>query len=249
MGRLALLAGTGLIGVDVPDAEPTSVGTSRGTVRLLDAGTHVLLQRHGTQRYRPPHLIDHAANLAALTALGCDRILAVSSVGGLRPELPVGTFLCPHDFIALQLGVTAFDDERGHQVPGFAPRWRERVLAAWKEAAAVPLRDGGVYWQAIGPRLETPAEVRMIAVHADVVGMTVASECVLACEAGVDYAAVCVVDNAASGTGGETGPDGSEGVPPAPSGPLTMEEVRAGVAANRPALLDALAAVLPRLAE
>ena len=43
----------------------------------------------------------------------------------------------------------------------------------------MPLHDGGVYWQVIGPRLETVAEIRLFAQHADVVGMTMASECVV----------------------------------------------------------------------
>ena len=64
--------------------------------------------------------------------------------------------------------------------------------------------DGGVYWQTNGPRFETPAEVRMLAAHADVVGMTVASECVAANQLGLEYAAVCVVDNLANGIGVET---------------------------------------------
>ena len=67
-------------------------------------------------------------------------------------------------------------------MPGFDEPWRRRVLAA---LAGERVRDGGVYWQANGPRLETPAEVRIIAQHADVVGMTVAGECVVAGELGL----------------------------------------------------------------
>jgi 5'-methylthioadenosine phosphorylase len=73
------------------------------------------------------------------------------------------------------------------------------VIAAWGRAVEAPLVEGGVYWQAIGPRFETPAEIRMIAPHADVIGMTIASECILAGEMGIPYAVVCVVDNLANG--------------------------------------------------
>ena len=236
MGRLAVIGGTGLLHVDVP-GETRSVGTGRGEIEVVDAGDHVYLQRHGGHRYRPPHLIDHAANMAALAEAGCDRVLALSSVGSLRRELGVGAHLCPDDFISLAPGPTGLDGERGHLVPGFSPAWRERVLAAWPGNGAPP-RDGGVYWQSPGPRLETPAEVGLIATHADVVGMTVASECVLANETGLDYAAVCVVDNLANGIEGEAGP----------TGPLSMDDVMAGVAANRPALLGALSRAVPELA-
>jgi purine nucleoside phosphorylase len=63
--------------------------------------------------------------------------------------------------------------------------------------------------------------------------MTVASECILTSEVGLAYAAVCVVDNLANGLGGA---------------PLTLDEFRAGVAANRDRLIADLDALLPRLA-
>src|SRR5439155_9144668 len=169
-------------------------------------------------RFRPAHLVDHEANLRALVELGCDRAVAFSSVGGLRRELAVGTFLAPDDFIALHTSVSTFDDARGHRVPSFDPDWRAHVVAQW--CAAVPsiaLLDGGTYWQTFGPRFETPAEIRFIAQFADVVGMTVASECVLAGELGLAYAAVCVVDNLANGVAARQ---------------LTIDEFHAGRAAN-----------------
>jgi len=86
-------------------------------------------------------------------------------------------------------------------VLGFDPDWRRQVVAAWSKASSTPVRVGGVYAQTRGPRFETPAEVRVLAEHADVVGMTVASECFLAAEAGLAYAAVCRVDNLANGLG------------------------------------------------
>ena len=197
----------------------------------LDAGDAVLIPRHG-DAYVQPHRIDHAANMRRLIDAGCDRVLALGSVGGLRRELGVGTFLCPHDFIALHAGRSAFDDRRSHRVPGFDPAWRRRVLEAWPEAVEDELRDGGVYWESIGPRFETPAEIRLIAQHADVIGMTIASECVVAGELGLAYAAVCIVDNLANGVGDRE---------------LTIEEFHAGRARNRERLGGAVTAVVPLL--
>ena len=73
------------------------------------------------------------------------------------------------------------------------------MVEAWGAEDGEKAGDGGVYWQTIGPRFETPAEIRMIAPHADLVGMTIASECVIAGELGLEYAAICVVDNLANG--------------------------------------------------
>ena len=168
-----------------------------------ESGAWVTLQRHGEGDYVLPHLIDHGANMRALAAAGCDRVLAVGSVGGLRRELAPGSFLCPSDFIAFGASASSFQDERAHRVPGFDSGWRRRVVATWEAGGEEALADGGVYWQAPGPRLETAAEIGLISRHADVIGMTVGSECIAAGEHGLAYAAVCLVDNLANGVGGE----------------------------------------------
>jgi 5'-methylthioadenosine phosphorylase len=233
MGRLGLVGGHGFEAMEPwTDADRLEVRTERGEVALLDAGTHLVLARHGLDSYTPAHLVDHARNLAALQKAGCDRVLAICSVGSLHAELDLGTLLCPNDFIALGRVDAAFDDERGHVVPAFDPVWRRLVLEAWPPTAGVPIREAGVYWQNPGPRFETPAEVRLIAGHADVVGMTMGSECVAARQLGLAYAAVCVVDNLANGVG---------------DSPLTSEEYEAGHAANRERLAAALRALIPAL--
>ena len=233
MARLAVVGKQQTLG----EPRGTRVGrTELGDVPvgIMDCGDHVMLYRHGLDEYVPPHRIDHVVHMRALADLGCDRVLAVSSVGALRRELAVGTFVAPDDFIALdQPPVVALEGEGQHVVPGFTPTWREQVIDTWTAGAKSPLVDGGVYWQVNGPRFETPAEVRMIATHADLVGMTVASECVAANQLRLDYAAVCVVGNLANGIG------------PAP---LTPEEYARGQASNQARLLDALHAVIPELA-
>lgn len=222
MGRLGVILGSGTAG---PGGERIA-----GAVERSGA---VVLQRHGAgDAYVLPHRIDHAANLRSLLDAGCDRVLAICSVGSLDAGLGVGSFVCPHDFIALQIAVTTLDDPRGHAMPGFDPAWRGEVLAAWDTSDAGPLRDGGVYWQANGPRFETPAEIGLIAAHADVVGMTMASECIVAGELGLPYAAVCVVDNLANGVAAR---------------PLSPTELERDREVNASRLREALDAVLPGL--
>jgi 5'-methylthioadenosine phosphorylase len=221
MGRLAVILGSNALGP----------GGSEIAAAAAEHGAAVV-QRHGTpDAYVLPHEIDHAANLRPLVEQGCDRVLAVASVGSLRTDLPVGTLVCPDDFIALQIGDSIFDDPRAHTAPGFAKRWRGELLAAWAEGASAPA-DGGVYWQTIGPRFETPAEIRMIAPHADVVGMTIASECVIAGELGLEYAAICIVDNLANGLAEDE---------------LSVAAMEADRLHHATTLRDGLTAVLPRL--
>lgn len=222
MGRLAVILGSNALG---PGGEEiAAAATEHGAA---------IVQRHGGtgEAYALPHQIDYAANLRSLLEQGCDRVLGIGSVGSLSAELPVGSLVCPDDFIALHLGYSVFTDARGHSAPGFALRWRREVIEAWEAGAQAP-RDGGVYWQAIGPRFETPAEVRLIAPHADVVGSTIASECIVARELGLEYAALCVVDNLANGVG---------------PGELSVVELEADRSANASRLRDGLEAVLPRL--
>lgn len=225
MGRLAVILGSNAIGPG--GAEIAATAAAHGAI---------VVQRHGAKGYNLPHRIDHAANLRPLVEAGCDRVLGIGSVGALRAELGVGSLVCPDDFIALQLGLSLFEDARAHSMPGFDRAWRGELLAAWAAAATdgPPPRDGGVYWQTVGPRFETPAEIRLIAAHADLVGMTLASECVVAGELGLPYAGVCVVDNLANGIGAR---------------PLSATELERDRAANVARLRAALDAVLPELAQ
>jgi purine nucleoside phosphorylase len=228
VGELGVILGSNAAGPG--GEEVVTAAEGRGTV---------VLERHGAGgAYVLPHLIDHAGNLSSLTTAGCDRVLAVCSVGSLHSGLSVGSLVCPHDFIALQLTVTSIGDARAHATPGFDDKWRQEVLSAWKasgageSSGAGALRDGGVYWQTNGPRFETPAEIGLMAAHADLVGMTMASECIVAGELGLPYAAVCVVDNLANGITAE---------------PLSVEELERDRAGNAMRLRDALDAVLPEL--
>ena len=232
MPRLAVVAGHTLLGTSfAANAQRAEVPTPYGAVAALDAGSFVYLQRHGLDGYAAPHAIDHGANMAALRELDCDRVLALGSAGSTRPELPVGTFVAPDDFISLRRA-TLFDDAGGHRVPGFDREWRGVLIGAFA-AAGLPLHDGGVYWQSEGPRFETRAEIRLIAQHADLVGMTVASEATIAAELGLRYAVVVGVDNLANGI---------------EAAPLTIEEYEAGKAANRERAQHALAQIVPGLA-
>jgi purine nucleoside phosphorylase len=107
------------------------------------------------------------------------------------------------------------------------------VLDTWHEVTTVALHDGGVYWQVAGPRLETASEVRVFAPHADVLGMTIASECAVAGELGLAYASVCVVDHLTTGVGEH---------------PFTRSGSAVARDANQQTLDKVLAALVPALA-
>jgi purine nucleoside phosphorylase len=203
-------------------------------VEATDGGDIVGIPRHGFDRSIPAHLVDHRSNIRAACELGCNRVLALGSVGSLDKDLKVGMLTCPEDFYAPETAPSFYRDPRGHSVPGFDPEWRDVVISAWASLTKTELEAGGVYAQTIGPRFETPAEVRALAELADMVGMTLAAETVLAGEAVLAYAAVCSVDNLANGISDEA---------------LTVDEYRRGRDKTAQTLAADLEFVLPALAK
>jgi 5'-methylthioadenosine phosphorylase len=203
-------------------------------VEATDGDDIVGIPRHGFDRSIPAHLVDHRANIRAACELGCNRVLALGSVGSLDKDLKVGMLICPEDFYAPETAPSFYRDPRGHSVPGFDPDWRQIVISAWGSLTKTELEVGGVYAQTIGPRFETPAEVRALAEVADMVGMTIAAEAVLAGEAALAYAAVCTVDNLANGVEGKQ---------------LTVDEYRRGRDLTAQTLAADLEFVLPALAK
>jgi 5'-methylthioadenosine phosphorylase len=233
--RLGVVVGSALAAGTLAGETTTrlEISTGWGDAAVLDTGAAIVLARHGLDDFTPAHRVDHHRNMAVLCAAGCDRVLALASVGALR-TWPVGTVLAPFDFFAPATNPTFHEDRLGHSVPGFDEPWRDVVIDTWRAATDTALMDGGVYAQTVGPRFETPAEVRMLGEHADVVGMTVAAECILAREAGLAYAVVATVDNLGNGVAGEQ---------------LTVDDYYVSAAANQARLVADLQKVLPRLAE
>jgi 5'-methylthioadenosine phosphorylase len=173
-------------------------------VELHERDDLVVLMRHGPDGTVPAHLVDHHANVLALHAAGCARVLALGSAGALHGHLGPGTVVAPDDFLALGTYPTFHDTTDGYRMAGIDVRWRARVIEAWRSATITPIVDGGTYAMVRGPRFETRAEIRLLASFADLVGMTWPAECILAGEAGLPYAVVCKVDNLANGVEGHT---------------------------------------------
>jgi len=234
--RLALIYGNSLPEGEEP-IEGKRVRFDAGGVLPVDAidgGDVVAIPRHGFERDIPAHLVDHHANIRGACELGCNRVLALGSAGSLDKDLKVGTLICPEDFYAPDIAPSFYRDPRGHSVPGFDAEWRRVVISAWNSMTNTKLEDGGVYAQTIGPRFETPAEVVALSEVADLVGMTIAAEAVLAGEAALAYAAVCTIDNLANGISDK---------------PLTVSEYRRGRDETAETLSAALEFVLPALAK
>ena len=192
---LGIIGGTSLLFSALPALEKEEVSTPFGTAEIL-SGDIVMLMRH--QHGLPPHRINHRAHLAALAIAGVDRIIAFGSAGSLKPDIRPGSLVIPTDYLSVNATPSIHDHAIEHVRPELSPRLGRDLFRQVPSA-----RFGGVYAQTCGPRIETVAEVNALAQVADVVGMTVASEATLACELGMEFAALCTIDNYANGLGGE----------------------------------------------
>jgi 5'-methylthioadenosine phosphorylase len=192
---LGIIGGTSLLFSALPSLEKRRVSTPFGPAEIL-VGDIVMLMRH--QHGLPPHRINHRAHLAALAIAGVDRIVAFGSSGSLKPGIVPGSLVIPTDYISL----TDIPSIHDHKIEHVRPELSKDL--AHEVSNLVPsARFGGIYVQTRGPRIETVAEVNALGRIADVVGMTVASEATLSCELGMEFAALCTVDNYANGLGEE----------------------------------------------
>ncbi len=201
MKRLGIISGTVPLEEDVVSRfVERTVENEFGFAYPLVSNAAVFIHRHGngTRKHILPHLVNHAANLKALKDLGVEEVYAVNSTGSLKRRLKPGTLVVPDDFIMLERGPTTITAKATH----ITPRMNEDVRVAWLAAAdraGLEAVNGGVYWQTAGPRLETRAEIGLISQFADLVGMTMGSEAIVAQELGLAYASLCSVDNYAHG--------------------------------------------------
>ena len=230
--ELAVIGGTGVYTLgelaDVESQQPvTPYGAPSGPVRIgMYAGKRVaFLARHGEGHSLPPHKINYRANLAALKALGAQRVLALNTVGGIGERFGPRVLACPEQLIDYTWGrVSTLCEDPGTEVlhvdfgDPYTSSLRRDVIAAAKRAG-VAVVDGGCYGATQGPRLETKAEIaRLRRDGCDLVGMTGMPEAGLARELGLDYACLAIIANWAAGAG------------PDPDEVITLQDVLDNVA-------------------
>jgi len=163
------------------------------------------LSRHG-ESHLPPHRVDYRALICAAKRSGARAVISINSVGSMSGH-PPGSIFIPSDFVDFtSCRPNTFFDDRAVHVDMSQP-YCPHLRAALEEAAKAAGRQAeeGVYVCAQGPHLESPAQIRMMRQFGDVVGMTGYPEVVLAREAGLCYASLCVVTNPAAGMAGEGG--------------------------------------------
>lgn len=147
-----------------------------------------------------PHKVNYRANLYALKNLGVQCIVAWGPAGAITHDIAVGDLVVASDLIDMTSlrPKTYFEDSPLgflRQFPVFCPTLRNMVSETLASMRLVH-HIAGTAAVCEGPRLETPAEVRMLGtIGAEIVTHTFVPEMFLAKELQLCYAAVCYVVN------------------------------------------------------
>jgi 5'-methylthioadenosine phosphorylase len=156
------------------------------------------LSRHGKNHTIPPHRVNYRANIWALKDIGVKRIIAACTVGSLREDYKPGDFVIPHQFIdrTKQRADTFYEGGRVCHISTadpFCPELREVLIRAGK-TIGITVHSEGTYICIEGPRFSTRSESKLFRDWgADIIGMTLYPECVLAREAELCYACVAMI--------------------------------------------------------
>lgn len=203
--KIGIIGGSGLYAIDAlqnpewgrvatPWGDPSDdlLFGSIGDVEL------VFLPRHGRGHRIPPSELNFRANIDALKRSGCTDILAISSIGSLREELPPGHFVVVDQFIDRTVarpssffgtGMVAHVSMAEPVCPRLSAFAAEAV-----RAAGGSITKGATYLAMEGPQFSSRAESMLYRQWgADVIGMTAMPEAKLAREAEMPYALIGMV--------------------------------------------------------
>jgi 5'-methylthioadenosine phosphorylase len=203
--EIGIIGGTGLYDPKLlKNVEEVEVNTPYGapsdafTIGEL-AGRHVaFLARHGRKHTIRPTDVNSRANMFAFKKLGVQMVLAVSTVGSLKEEYKPGELAFIDQFIdrTTRREQSFYTQDKVCHISVADPMCPEirKVLISVAKEAKIKAHSTGTYVCIEGPRFSTKAESKMLQMWgADVVGMTLVPECVLAREAELCYATTAMV--------------------------------------------------------
>jgi 5'-methylthioadenosine phosphorylase len=203
--EIGIIGGTGLYDPKLlKNIQEVEVNTPYGapsdafTVGELAGKKVAFLARHGRKHTIRPTDVNSRANMYSFKKLGVQRVLAVSTVGSLKEEYKPGDLAFVDQFIdrTTKREQSFYTQDRVCHISvadPMCPEIRETLIAVAKKAK-INAHQNGTYVCIEGPRFSTKAESRMFQMWgADVVGMTLVPECVLAREAELCYASTAMV--------------------------------------------------------
>jgi len=203
--EIGIIGGTGFYDPNlVKNGKQMKLDTPYGSpsdsivVGELDGRRVAFLPRHGKKHTIRPTDVNSRANIHALKELGVQRILAPSTVGSLRDEYKPGDIVFVDQFIdrTTRREQSFYAGQKVCHVSVAEPTCPElrKVLTTVAKGMKISYHETGTYVCIEGPRFSTKAESKMFRQWgADIVGMTLVPECVLAREAEICYASIATV--------------------------------------------------------
>ena len=178
----------------------TEFGEPSSTIKIGEiAGKKVaLLSRHGTKHTINPTNVNYRANIQALKKVGVTKILSASAVGSLKEEFMPGDFVFVDQFIdrTTKRNQTFFDKEKVCHISvaePFCSNLRQKLIDSAKELK-FDFHEKGTCIVIEGPRFSTKAESHLFrGWNADIIGMTLVPEVVLAREAEICYSTIATI--------------------------------------------------------
>lgn len=140
-----------------------------------------------------------------LKLIGCQQLIVTNAAGSLREDLPPGTPMIIKDHINLQ-GTNPLigpnDKDFGTRFPSMKDCYDPDEISKLKAAAQKSgiLVQTGVYVAVLGPSFETAAEIKAFhLLGGDAVGMSTASEVIIARHCGLKVSGICAISNFGTG--------------------------------------------------
>jgi len=204
MVKIGIIGGSGLEDPNIlKDAKEINVETKFGkpssalTIGKIEGIDAVILSRHGKKHSIHPGKVNYRANIMALKEQGCTHIIASSACGSLKEEIKPRDFVVIDQFIDRTYGrqSTFYDEDNVAHIPMAEPFCKDIRKLLYETAKELKLRvhEKGTVITIQGPRFSTKAESNLFrSWKADVINMSTVPECVLAREAGICYAVVCM---------------------------------------------------------
>ena len=203
--KLGIIGGSGLYAIDALEHPewrhvPTPWGDPSDALLFgaIGAVDLVFLPRHGRGHRIAPSELNARANIDALKRSGCTDVLAISSIGSLREQLPPGHFVVVDQFIDRTVARASSFFGTGmvahvSMAEPVCPRLSTLVADAVTAAGGM-VAKGATYLAMEGPQFSSRAESLLYRQWgADVIGMTAMPEAKLAREAELPYALVGMV--------------------------------------------------------
>jgi 5'-methylthioadenosine phosphorylase len=180
--------------MDTPYGPPSDAVT----IGELGGKEVAFIPRHARKHTIRPSDVNYRANMHALKQLGVQWILSPSTVGSLREEFKPGDLVFVDQFIdrTTRREESFYESPKVCHISVAEPTCPElrKLLAKTAGEMNINCHKSGTYVCIEGPRFSTKAESRLFrSWGADVVGMTLVPECVLAREAEICYASISTV--------------------------------------------------------